>query len=90
MANNNNGHQPNFYLTTLNDDNGENDEEDEEERPSMETLDRKIPNPFEVSVEIIFFADINSKLPLDVLQDPPSGQVKSPVDIGLECSALGS
>ena len=49
-ANNNNGYKeqpnPNFYLTTLNDENNE----DDDERPSMETLDRKIPNPFEVSV----------------------------------------
>ena len=59
-ANNNNGHQPNFYLTTLNDDNGD-DDEDEEERPSMETLDRKIPNPFEASGGDIFFADLNVK-----------------------------
>ena len=51
--NNNNGYKehhisPNFYLTTLNDDNGDDEEDEEGERPSMETLDRKIPNPFEV------------------------------------------
>ena len=38
--------QPNFYLTTLNDEAAVGDEDDD--RPSMETLDRKIPNPFEV------------------------------------------
>ena len=57
--------QPNFYLTTLNDE-ADGNEEDDENRPSMETLDRKIPNPFEVSVGSIL---ITEDLPFHLLNE---------------------